>query len=603
MATPTDWVIDDPNPLQTMATRQQAAQVAAQPPTRRRLARHPRRRPASYQRELAQWRQDHAHPAGTSGGPSTKRHQADLRPPGYSATQARDKLLGLVPDARVFPVAYQPGRKDRTGAVSELVRPTGWQHTTPGGMAAERGWPKAALVGWVLGDDWEVIDVDDPELAAQAGITPQVLADAGAMIVLTPSGGCHAIFRATPGHHRRSRIESVDGTDWLTGKRYIHSPQSWRPDHVDRDKHKTAGQYLPVKQNGWNPVQMPPSLYQMVIPAKQAVRGRTGRAQADDRPQWAQFQDAAVRLRQGRPEITIDEAAATLMGWHQNGWLPNTDTGWQWSIEELKGRVRNAWNNRDQWEAEQPPPPAPPDQPRWEPGQPIPIGQRNTTVTAVCDYQAHHLPSKPALLDYVLTHLWPNINQPQNKEDGARFTKEQLKLKAAAAWDNKPKPAAQGTGPGGGGDGPDPAQYADSARQQLTTSPDVHNRLWHYNPATGSYILERTEAAITRHIVNQTAQQDHTATATLINTVIQILKADKQLISFENPELDSPPKRDTQPHHRPTPPHTTPTICSPHICPSPTTPTQNGTNGKRFWTTSSQTVKNTPSCNNSQAPA
>ena len=84
--------------------------------------------------------------------------QASLRPAGYTAKGARDKLLRLVPDARMFCVDYVPGRKDKTGRVAELVRPMGWETTTPGGIEVDEWrWTgrNAALPGWVQGDEWE----------------------------------------------------------------------------------------------------------------------------------------------------------------------------------------------------------------------------------------------------------------------------------------------------------------------------------------------------------------------------------------------------------------------------------------------------------------
>ena len=286
-----------------------------------------------------------------------ERAEAGLRPEGYSAQSAREALLRLVPDARAFPVNYVPGRTDQRGLVSELTRPRGWDTTTPGGMAAERGWGRATLVGWVLGDEYEVVDVDDPAVAAAAGITPQRLVDAGAMIVLTPSGGCHAIFLASEGHRRKSRIRSVAGTDWLTGGRYIHAPFSWRPEHTDRGKQKPAGLYLPIWDD-WNPVPLDDALYRLV------VQDTTG-GDVDDvfsgwdpapggagLPQWAQLQDAAVMLKKRNPDLSAQQAAGMLWQRHLDGWLPDENADWPWTRDEFVSRVENGWANRREWERE-----------------------------------------------------------------------------------------------------------------------------------------------------------------------------------------------------------------------------------------------------------
>ena len=278
--------------------------------------------------------------------------EAWLRPEGYSARAVKERVLAdLDGDGRVFPVYYIPGRKDqKTGLVSELVRPSGWEKTTPGGLAVdEPKWSKAVMAGWVQGERWTTVDVDDAELAAAAGITPAVLVDAGAMIVLTPSGGCHGIFEAVAGQHSKSKIKSVDGTDYLTGGRYIHSPWSWRPEHTDRGKVKAAGLYLPLWER-WSPVPLPDDLYRMVV-LQAAKSSTTGGWKGDVdgwnpdpsvRPQWAQLQDAAVKLRKRHPDITEKAAAEVLWKRHQEGWLPNEDATWPWDLAEFESRVRNA---------------------------------------------------------------------------------------------------------------------------------------------------------------------------------------------------------------------------------------------------------------------
>ena len=278
------------------------------------------------------------------------------RPKGYSAENVRNRILKALPDARIFPIDYRPGRKDNRGTLSELVRPDGWQTTTPGGFETDiPRFRKADMVGWVL-DRWEVVDVDEPEEAEQAGITPQVLVEAGGMIVLTPSGGCHAIFKNNPNRKTKRAIRPVDGVDWLTGKSYIYAPHSWRPEHHQAGRIKKAGLYLPIWDK-FEPVPCPDWLYRLVFPAKANPKGRNydPKTAEDNRPQWAILQDAAVKLRQAFPGISAEAAADILWQQHtENGWLPNEKTEWPWTIEEMTNRIRNAWSNRDDYEQQNP---------------------------------------------------------------------------------------------------------------------------------------------------------------------------------------------------------------------------------------------------------
>ena len=191
------------------------------------------------------------------------------RPPEYSAEQVRNHLLKHLPDERTFPIWYRPGHRV-DGVTDEIVRMKGFETAVPGHGDLTQDWIDAAMVGWLLGDLWEVIDVDNPHLAAAGGITPVVCVDAGAMICLTPGGGWHAIFVANPEHRRKKLLGPSVGVDYLTGAHYINSPRSWRPAHISKNEPKPAGLYLPLWRppagvGGWNPAVMPNGLYEAVM--------------------------------------------------------------------------------------------------------------------------------------------------------------------------------------------------------------------------------------------------------------------------------------------------------------------------------------------------
>ena len=185
--------------------------------------------------------------------------------------------------------------------------------------------------------------------------------------------------------------------------------------------------------------------------------------------------------------------------------------------------------------------PEPAPQPDWSPGTPIPIGKRTATVEAVVAWQAALQPTKAALQDYALTHLWPALQQPGEGEDGTRFSKQTLNLKVSAAadrwksalkdWQQQVKAAQPEE------ETADPLDYADNIRENLIVCPDSHDRLWRYNPDTGSFIQERTEAAVIKLIAAKAEQEEHLVNMGLISTVLTLLKADPHTISFENPEL------------------------------------------------------------------
>ena len=95
--------------------------------------------------------------------------------------------------------------------------------------------------------------------------------------------------------------------------------------------------YLPVPQGGWSPVEMPDSLYKLVVGEKRSGRtsstGGWNPGKADG-GQWRELQDAAVRVWQAFPDITAEAATDILWKRHQEeGWLPNEDGGWVWSWE------------------------------------------------------------------------------------------------------------------------------------------------------------------------------------------------------------------------------------------------------------------------------
>ena len=157
---------------------------------------------------------------------------------------------------------------------------------------------------------------------------------------------------------------------------------------------------------------------------------------------------------------------------------------------ELEGHIDWHLRRHEQRECDcvQPPPP-----PNWTPGQPIPIGERAATIEAVCAYEATRQPTKPALLDYALTDLWPAIVQPASRDEGERYTKEQLRLKATAAWDRwqaanrKPEDTDQKE--------PetdfDPLPYTDVLWTKLRIESDLQQRLYHYptgQQETGAYL-------------------------------------------------------------------------------------------------------------------
>ena len=255
----------------------------------------------------------------------------------------------------MFPVIYAPGRKDKDGRLSELIHPLGFTETTPGGMEVDaEKFNRAVLVGWVLGEEWVCVDVDDAEQAARSGITPEALTGAGGMPVLTPSGGYHSIFLppVEPSLKRGRTIRPVEGVDYLTGKGYIVSPYSWRPEYAAGGKTKPSGFYLPMWDK-WNPVPLPASVYRLLFPP--AARGDYDPpGERAPRSGYQVIQDAAVRLRQAFPGISPEEAAGIIHQRRENaGFVPDEQKDWPWTYKEVLGRVRNAWGNRDEWEAAQ----------------------------------------------------------------------------------------------------------------------------------------------------------------------------------------------------------------------------------------------------------
>lgn len=278
------------------------------------------------------------------------------RPEGYNAEAVRNRLLRAVPDARVFPVFYEPGRRDKEGRLSELIHPMGFTETTPGGMAVDaEKFKRAVLVGWVMGAEWVCVDVDDMDKAAEAGLTPELLTGEGGMPVLTPSGGFHSLFLPPEedGLKRGRTIRPVEGADYLTGKGYIVSPYSWRPEYTAGSKTKVSGFYLPM-WNKWNPVPLPSQVFRLLFPPQER-REYDPPGVRSPRSGYQMIQDAAVRLRQAFPNISPEDTAQMI---HQRredaGFVPNEQEDWPWTLKEIQGRVKNAWGNRDDWEAKQP---------------------------------------------------------------------------------------------------------------------------------------------------------------------------------------------------------------------------------------------------------
>ena len=231
---------------------------------------------------------------------------------------------------------------------------------------------------------------------------------------------------------------------------------------------------------------------------------------------------ATTLLKEGLTEgQAVDWIADNI--WSK-GFLPDEDSQRPWNRKAFQERVRRAKKFL-------------PPTPDWTPGTPIPPEEHNSVVSAVLKYQAQHQPSRDALLQYALTSIWHSIIQPDREagEEQPRFTKELLKIMVRTAWN-----AWQASQPRVDKDQQEEEalalKYAKLARQKLVTCPDIHNRLWRYNQDTGSYILERSEAAVISLIEAQAEADGHDVHTSLINAVLMLLKADTGIISFENPQ-------------------------------------------------------------------
>ena len=380
---------------------------------------------------------------------------------------------------------------------------------------------------------------------------------------------------------------SVDFIQWFHRYAVVHPSQAY-DDEAQRD-------YIWITPEGKETSQ-PPSPEDLLIlpaelvqtltqPASQPGTGTGGGNQRRTRPEnwnptdWIGQWKIGTTITSPQYIIVSSVAAALLrrmdekeaVEWiidniWQAGHLPDEDTQRPWSRQDFQERVRRAaiyletaepTQNRPgndepaDWEntrtatatgtANLPPRPEPPPAPDWSPGTPIPIGKRTATIEAVAAWQATQQPTKAALQDYALTHLWPALQQPAEGEDGTRFSKQTLTLKVSAAadrwksalkdWQQQVKAAQPEE------ETADPLDYATHIRENLIVCPDIHDRLWRYNPDTGSYIEERTKAAVIKLIADKAEREDHLVNMGLISTVLTLLKADAYIISFENPEL------------------------------------------------------------------
>ena len=151
-----------------------------------------------------------------------------------TALQVATDWVNRFPEAKVYPAYIRDG-KFSTAKAPQKGYPL--DHTA---------WAKASLAMAWCGEDFAVVDVDNVEVAAKHGFSLNQMKDDKALIVRTPSGGFHAIFKG--GDYKRVLADKeTHGFDFLSGGHGFILSGNKRPAYKD----KVEGQYKIIKDVGW----------------------------------------------------------------------------------------------------------------------------------------------------------------------------------------------------------------------------------------------------------------------------------------------------------------------------------------------------------------
>ena len=230
-----------------------------------------------------------------------------------TALQVATDWVKRFPEAKVYPAYIRDGKFSTAKAPQ-----AGYPLTSS-------AWAKASLAMAWCGEDFAVVDVDNREIAAKHGFTLNQLRGDKGLIVETPSGGFHAIFKG--GDYKRVLADKeTHGFDFLSGGHGFILPGNKRPAYKD----KVEGQYKIIQDVGWL-VDVPDWIIEKVSNTDSA-EGRHGKILEQIRTNYFNGMTKAESWKQITEELIPtfakdrdwkEEAKRALVGWYERD--GNTD--------------------------------------------------------------------------------------------------------------------------------------------------------------------------------------------------------------------------------------------------------------------------------------